>query len=214
MYGVRLAWSDLPDRLHDWVGGVLGAPVVSASSQPAGFSPGSADRVVTADGRRGFVKAVSPEQNPDTPGLHRRETAVLRTLADVRSVPRLIDAYDDGEWEQRVHEAAWFLAVESDQPVGVVAARQEEDSPENERELQAMWVTPASRKSGIAQALGEAVIEWAREDGADAVTLYVGPGNEGALAVYESLGFSDTGDRWRIREDDPKSDWIKMARAL
>lgn len=123
-------------------------------------------------------------------------------------------AYDDDEWKQRVHEAAWFLAVESDQPVGVVAARQEEDSPENERELQAMWVTPASRKSGIAQALGEAVIEWAREDGADAVTLYVGPGNEGALAVYESLGFSDTGDRWRIREDDPKSDWIKMARSL
>ncbi|MGO0577483.1 aminoglycoside phosphotransferase family protein [Ornithinimicrobium panacihumi] len=104
MYGVRLAWSDLPTRLHDWVGGVLGAPVVSASSQPAGFSPGSADRVVTADGRRGFVKAVSPEQNPDTPGLHRREIAVLRTLADVRSVPRLIDAYDDGEWVALVIE--------------------------------------------------------------------------------------------------------------
>lgn len=122
--------------------------------------------------------------------------------------------YDDSVWRQRVDEATWFLAVESGQPVGVVAVRHEEDSPDDERELQAMWVTPASRKTGIAQSLGEAVLEWAREDGASTVTLYVGPSNTGALAVYESLGFSDTGDRWRIVEDDPDGAWIKMARAL
>lgn len=122
--------------------------------------------------------------------------------------------YDDALWQQRVNEAAWFLAVDGGQPVGVVAVRQEADSPASERELQAMWVTPASRKTGIAQALGEAVLDWAREDGAETVTLYVGPGNKGAQAVYESLGFSDTGDRWRIVEDDPDGAWIKMARAL
>lgn len=72
--------------------------MVEAVSQPAGFSPGSADRVLTASGARAFVKAVSPRQNPDTPDLHRREIAVLRSLAAVHAAPRLLASHDDGEW--------------------------------------------------------------------------------------------------------------------
>ncbi|AXH95054.1 aminoglycoside phosphotransferase family protein [Ornithinimicrobium avium] len=104
MYGVRLAWGDLPPDLRSWVGDVLGGPVVTAVSQPGGFSPGTADRVVTASGRRAFVKAVSPAQNPGTPALHRREAAVLRTLTGLAEVPQLIDAYDDGDWVALVVE--------------------------------------------------------------------------------------------------------------
>ncbi|MGY5764139.1 GNAT family N-acetyltransferase [Brachybacterium sp. DNPG3] len=122
--------------------------------------------------------------------------------------------YEDKIWMQRVDEAAWFLALESGQPIGVVAVRHEADSPANERELQAMWVTPTSRKAGLAQRLAEAVFAWAAEDGADTVTLYVGPTNTGARAAYESLGFTDTGDRWQIVEDDPSSAWVKMSRGL
>lgn len=122
--------------------------------------------------------------------------------------------YEDSVWEQRVRDAAWFLAVEDAQPVAVVAVRHEEDSPANERELQAMWVTPESRHGGIAAKLAEAVIEWSREDGADTLTLYVGPRNEGARALYESLGFVDTGARWEVVEDDPDGAWLKMARGL
>ncbi|MGP9538615.1 GNAT family N-acetyltransferase [Brachybacterium sp. AOP43-C2-M15] len=122
--------------------------------------------------------------------------------------------YEDKVWKKRVREAAWFLAVESGNPVAVVAVRHEEDSPANERELQAMWVTPNSRHSGIAGKLAEAVFEWAREDSADTITLYVGPKNEGARALYESLGFVDTGDRWEVVEDDPDGAWLKMSRGL
>lgn len=104
MYGVRLGWTELPAPVRDWVGEALGSAVVDAVSQPAGFSPGSADRVRTADGTRAFVKAVSSAQNPDTPGLHRREVGVLRTLTSVASVPQLIDAYDDGDWVALVVE--------------------------------------------------------------------------------------------------------------
>jgi len=43
--------------------------------------PGSADRVVLADGGRAFVKAVSARANPDSIGAHRREARVLSTLA-------------------------------------------------------------------------------------------------------------------------------------
>src|SRR5699024_10482177 len=58
--------------------------------------------------------------------------------------------YEDKVWKKRVREAAWFLAVDDGQPVAVVAVRHEGDSPANERELQAMWVLPSARKSGIA----------------------------------------------------------------
>lgn len=122
--------------------------------------------------------------------------------------------YEDSVWQQRLVDAAWFLAVDAGQPVAVVAVRHEEDSPANERELQAMWVTPASRHSGIAGRLAEAVLDWAREDGADTLTLYVGPTNTGARALYESLGFRDTGDRWEIVEGDADGAWLKMARSI
>ena len=122
--------------------------------------------------------------------------------------------YEDKVWKKRVREAAWFLAVEDGQPVAVVAVRHEQDSPANERELQAMWVTPKSRHSGIAGKLAEAVFDWAREDDADTITLYVGPQNTGARSLYESLGFTDTGDRWEVVEDDPDGAWLKVARGL
>ena len=122
--------------------------------------------------------------------------------------------YEDKVWKKRVREAAWFLAVEDGQPVAVVAVRHEQDSPANERELRAMWVTPKSRHSGIAGKLAEAVFDWAREDDADTITLYVGPQNTGARSLYESLGFTDTGDRWEVVEDDPDGAWLKMARGL
>lgn len=120
--------------------------------------------------------------------------------------------YDEKRWQQRVSEAAWFLAVDGDTPVGLVASRHENDAPAHERELQAMWVTPAFRKVGIAGDLAEAVFAWAKEDGARTVTLYVGPTNEPARALYESLGFRDTGDRWEVIEGDADGAWFKMAR--
>lgn len=122
--------------------------------------------------------------------------------------------YDESTWRERVQAAAWFLAVDHGTPVAVVASRHEEDSPANERELQAMWVAPEHRKGGIAQQLADAVIAWAREDGADTVTLYVGPKNQPARTLYGALGFTDTGDRWQVDDEDPGSAWTKMARSL
>lgn len=122
--------------------------------------------------------------------------------------------YDESQWRARVQEAAWFLATDDGTPVAVVASRHEEDSPANERELQAMWVSPAHRKSGIAQQLAEAVFTWAQQDGADTVTLYVGPTNQPARKLYDALGFTDTGDRWQVDDDDPDAAWTKMARSV
>lgn len=97
-YGVRLAWADLPAEVTAWVGGALGGPVLWAEDQRGGFSPGVATRVRTGAGLRGFVKAVSPTQNPDSPDLLRRERAVLESMPPGLGVPPLLSSYDDGRW--------------------------------------------------------------------------------------------------------------------
>ncbi|GAA0797381.1 phosphotransferase [Spirilliplanes yamanashiensis] len=96
--GVRIGWSDLPATVHDAVAGILGGAVVEARSQAGGFSPGTADRVVTAGGRRAFVKAVGAPVDPFCLALHRREAAVAAQLPASAPVPRLLGVHDDGDW--------------------------------------------------------------------------------------------------------------------
>ena len=95
--GVRLDWSDMPDRIRDQIELWLGEAVVDAITQPTGFSPGAAARLVTDQGRRVFVKAVGPEPNPDTPGMHRREARIMAAMPCAAPVPRLLWSYDEGE---------------------------------------------------------------------------------------------------------------------
>lgn len=96
--GTRIGWTDLPEAVRAAVEEILGSPVVEARSQAGGFSPGTADRVRTADGTRAFVKAVSPDQNEISPGMHRREAEVTAALPPSAPAPRLLGCYDDGHW--------------------------------------------------------------------------------------------------------------------
>src|SRR5262249_44421217 len=50
------------------------------------------------NGRRAFVKAVSPAQNERSPALHRQEALVTGALPAYAPVPRLLGCYDDGDW--------------------------------------------------------------------------------------------------------------------
>ncbi len=95
--GVRLDWADMPGRIRGQIEWWLGGAVVDALTQPTGFSPGVAARVITDDGRRVFVKAVGPEPNPDTPGMHRREARIMAAMPSGAPVPRLLWSYDEGE---------------------------------------------------------------------------------------------------------------------
>ena len=100
----RPSYEQLPAPVRAAVDGVLGSPVVRAQSQTGGWSPGVAARVVGADGRRAFVKAVSGEVNDFTPGMHRREAVVAATLPADLGSPRLLGSYDDGTWVALVLE--------------------------------------------------------------------------------------------------------------
>ena len=94
----RIGWWQLPTSVRAGVERILGETVLSAQSQSGGFSPGSADRVVLASGRRAFVKAVGTETNATSPVLHRREAAVARVLPPGVPVPEFLGMHDDGSW--------------------------------------------------------------------------------------------------------------------
>lgn len=96
--GSRLAWQQLPAGLRSRIEEILGDPVVGAASQPGGFSPGSADRVVTATGRRAFVKTADARANAQSADIHRSEATVLGLLPDGLPVARLLGTVDDDGW--------------------------------------------------------------------------------------------------------------------
>ncbi len=102
--GTRIAWTDIPSEVQAAIEAACGAPVEHAENQSGGFSPGLAARCRLVDGRRVFVKAVSPEQNPQACRIHRREAEIAGALPDSVPAPRLLDVVDDGRWVALVFE--------------------------------------------------------------------------------------------------------------
>lgn len=94
--GVRLPWSALPSRVLAQIEAQLGGRVVSAATQPGGFSPAVAARVAASTGRRAFVKAVVPDRNPDSPDMYRREARTVSMLPPSAPTPRLLWWLDEG----------------------------------------------------------------------------------------------------------------------
>jgi hypothetical protein len=96
--GARLDWAAVPVRIREDFERWAGTRVISAISQPSGFSPGVAARLKLADGRGLFVKAVGSQLNADSPNMHRREARVLGALPPHVPVPRLRWLRDEDGW--------------------------------------------------------------------------------------------------------------------
>ncbi|MFT4229383.1 MAG: phosphotransferase [Microbacterium sp.] len=90
----RIQWEEVDARLRAETERMLGSTVVEAASQPGGFSPGSADRVLLADGRRVFVKTGSTADNPDIVQFHRREAEIAARLDRSLPVPSFVGVVD------------------------------------------------------------------------------------------------------------------------
>ncbi|MGY1552074.1 hypothetical protein ACW5CM_09860 [Microbacterium sp. A588] len=93
----RTRWEDLPAGLRAESERILCAPISSATSQAGGFSPGSADRLVAANGRRAFVKAIQRDHNPGAFELHARELVVMAALPATVDAPRLLGSWRDDD---------------------------------------------------------------------------------------------------------------------
>ncbi len=96
--GTRLSWTDLPRPVRARIVQTAGAEVISEASATSGFSPGFASVLELSDGTQVFCKAVSPEQNPQSPDLARAEIRVAALLPAAVPAPPLRWSYDDGTW--------------------------------------------------------------------------------------------------------------------
>lgn len=96
--GQRLDWRDLPRAVRTRIQTLAGAQVSAETSATTGFSPGFAAVLELSDGSGVFVKAVSPEQNPESPQLARAEVRAAAALPPQVPAPRLLWSDDDGDW--------------------------------------------------------------------------------------------------------------------
>lgn len=101
----RLQWAETPVGVRDEIARTCGSPVVEAVGQSGGYGPGLATRAVLADGRRVFIKAASPAQNPESPAMVRREVDIINALPADAPAPALLHVIDDGTWIVLIFEA-------------------------------------------------------------------------------------------------------------
>jgi putative acetyltransferase len=79
-----------------------------------------------------------------------------------------------------------FFVLDGDTPVGTVAAVA---AGPGRFELAKMAVAPTHQGRGLGEQLGKAVIAWARGQGADTVFLLTNSRLDGAIRLYQRLGF-------------------------
>ncbi|MFT4081247.1 MAG: phosphotransferase [Nocardioides sp.] len=94
----RLDWVHLPAPVRTAVEKRLGAPVVQAVSQDAGFTPGFASVLTDATGASTFVKAASVQAQRGSAASYRAEARRLRTLNGWVPAPRLRWAEEVADW--------------------------------------------------------------------------------------------------------------------
>jgi GNAT superfamily N-acetyltransferase len=103
---------------------------------------------------------------------------------------------------------ALFLAWKDGRAVGIAGGYRPDPSIDD-IELVSMWTAPDARRTGLGCLLVQAVIDWATEIGSSAVGLWVTRGNAPATALYESLGFRETGE-YQPLPSDPCKDELRM----
>lgn len=94
----RLEWSHLPSPLRRLVERRCGSPVLRATSQGGGFTPGFASVLECEDGTRHFVKAASTKAQRMFAASYREEARKLATLPDGTPAPRLLWTHDKDDW--------------------------------------------------------------------------------------------------------------------
>lgn len=98
------------------------------------------------------------------------------------------DAYAIERWEEQLRRLATFVAREGDRDVGLARGAPHEHLADAGW-LLSMWVAPEARGCGIGEALIDAVVGWARDEGLRRLFLEVGGDNSPAAALYARKGF-------------------------
>ena len=134
----------------------------------------------------------------DIPGLIRLLRQVGQVHHEIR--PDIFRAgaqkYDEAALSALLRDPNWpvFAAMEGDAMLGYafcIFQEVKQDGALADRKnlyIDDLCVDEGVRGKGVAKALYDAVLVWAREQGCDAVTLNVWCGNDRAMAFYEKCG--------------------------
>ena len=112
------------------------------------------------------------------------------------------------DWEARLAAASTSgrdcpLVAEIDAvPAGLVWAKCDAADP-SVVNLYQMWVAPERRGRGVARALLQAALDWARSGGARAVRLGVIGTDTPAVRLYQREGFGFVGEPAPVRDGSP-----------
>lgn len=116
-------------------------------------------------------------------------------------------ARDEAEWRRRLSPDSLYVAgYLEDAPVGLAGAVNRAAIPSRDAdrdwELVSMWVTPAARGSGAAQALAGAAVDAVRAAGGTRITLWIADDQPRAHAFYLRFGFTPSGRQGTFRRGD------------
>jgi ribosomal-protein-alanine N-acetyltransferase len=123
---------------------------------------------------------------------------VRATVAECEALARAhAEAFGDKSWREDEFEdlldgeGIYAFLADDDEPLGLILCRM----AGGEVEVLTIGVTPATRRRGVALALMLAALDVARGAGVAEAFLEVAVSNEGAIALYELLGFREAGLR-------------------
>ena len=117
---------------------------------------------------------------------------------------------DETVWRSRLERCYTVFARRGTDVVGTATGKADPHE-EGGREIVAMWVDPAHRGRGVATALIDELVRWARVEGSPEIALWVAEDNDPARRLYERCGFLETEEREAMR---PGVDQVRMRRAL
>ena len=124
--------------------------------------------------------------------LTRATAAECPSMAWAHAAAFADKAWRDDEFEDLLEgEGIYGFLADDAAPMGVILCR----VAAGEVEVLTVGVTPVSRRRGVAQALMRVALEEARAVGAVEAFLEVAVDNDGAIALYEALGFRRAGLR-------------------
>lgn len=122
----------------------------------------------------------------------------LRSLLDAPdafgSTYEEVQARPPESWTAQLRDLPTFIAVRDGEDIGIVRGCPDDTDPSRVW-LISMWVAPTARGQGASTALVQTLIDWALQTNANELVLEVGSYNERARALYERMGFRETGKR-------------------
>jgi GNAT superfamily N-acetyltransferase len=113
-------------------------------------------------------------------------------------------AADERNWRERLANRTQLVAEVEGEVAGMAAGIR---SDEGNAALISMWVAPPARGKGVGARLVNAVLDWAKREGYDSVSLWVTDGNAVAERLYERCGFTRTGAVQRVHPNEPRVEY-------